>query len=150
VNPDVIQLAWRHAHQEGRFGAAALSDGTLRFMCLATLLLQPEPPATVVIDEPELGLHPLAIHQFMALVRSVASSTQVVLATQSVTLLDEAKADEVIVCELSDGASTFRRLDARAGAGGGLHRGEPGQRLPAALPGGTRVVARPQDRRDPS
>lgn len=117
VNPDVIQLAWRHAHHDGRFGAAALSDGTLRFMCLATLLLQPVPPATVLIDEPELGLHPFAIHQLMALVRSAAVTTQVVIATQSVTLLDEAAADEVIVCELRDGGSEFRRLDEAALAG---------------------------------
>lgn len=111
VNPDVIQLAWRHRTDDALFTADSLSDGTLRFICLATLLLQPELPSLIVIDEPELGLHPFAITQLAALVRAAASKTQVVVATQSVTLLDQFDAGEVIVAERSNGASTFRRLD---------------------------------------
>jgi predicted ATPase len=111
VNPDVIQLAWRHRTDDALFTADSLSDGTLRFICLATLLLQPELPSLIVIDEPELGLHPFAITQLAALVRAAASKTQVVMATQSVTLLDQFDAGEVIVAERSNGESTFRRLD---------------------------------------
>jgi predicted ATPase len=111
LNPELIQLEWRHVSHERQFGPAALSDGTLRFMCLATLLLQPEPPSTILIDEPELGLHPFAIHQFGALVRSAAVTTQIILATQSVTLLDEFNADQTIVCEQHEGASVFRRVE---------------------------------------
>jgi predicted ATPase len=111
VNPEVIQLAWRHRTEDSLFTADALSDGTLRFICLATLLLQPELPSLIVIDEPELGLHPFAISQLVALVRSAVSKSQVLLATQSVTLLDQFEAGEVIVAERSDGESTFRRLD---------------------------------------
>lgn len=111
LNPEVIQLAWRHRADDALFTADSLSDGTLRFMCLATLLLQPELPSLIVIDEPELGLHPFAIVQLAALVRAAAAKTQIVMATQSVTLLDQFEASEVIVAELSDGASTFRRLD---------------------------------------
>jgi predicted ATPase len=114
VNADVIQLAWRHRTDDSLFTADSLSDGTLRFICLATLLLQPELPSLIVIDEPELGLHPFAISQFAALVRSAASKTQVLLATQSVTLLDQFEASEVIVAERSNGESTFRRLDRSA------------------------------------
>jgi predicted ATPase len=116
INPGVIQLAWRHRSDDALFTADSLSDGTLRFICLATLLLQPlllQPtlPSLIVIDEPELGLHPVAISQLAALVRAAATKVQVILATQSVTLLDQFDASEVIVAEWSHGESTFRRLD---------------------------------------
>jgi len=114
VNPDVIQLAWRHRTDEALFTADSLSDGTLRFICLATLLLQPHLPSLIVIDEPELGLHPFAISQLAALIRGAASKSQVLLATQSVTLLDQFEAGEVIVAERNNGDSTFRRLDDQA------------------------------------
>jgi predicted ATPase len=114
LNPEVIQLAWRHRTDDALFTADSLSDGTLRFLCLATLLCQPELPSLIVIDEPELGLHPFAITQLAALVRAAASKSQVLLATQSVTLLDQFDAGEVIVAERSNGESVFRRLDREA------------------------------------
>jgi predicted ATPase len=114
VNPGVIQLAWRHKTNDALFTADSLSDGTLRFICLATLLLQPELPSLIIIDEPELGLHPFAIFQLAALVRAAATKTQILLATQSVTLLDQFDASDVIVAERSNGESTFRRLDENA------------------------------------
>ena len=62
-----------------------LSDSTLRFICLAALLLQPAAlqPATIIIDEPELGLLPYAITIFAELVKKAAAKKQVILATQS-------------------------------------------------------------------
>jgi predicted ATPase len=114
VNPEVIQLVWRHRTDDALFTVDVLSDGTLRFVCLATLLLQPVLPSLVVIDEPELGLHPFAITQLAALIRAAASKTQILLATQSVTLLDQFHAGEVIVAERDNGESTFRRLDEKA------------------------------------
>jgi predicted ATPase len=75
VNPDVIQLAWRHRTDDALFTADSLSDGTLRFICLATLLLQPSLPSLIVIDEPELGLYPFVITQLAALVRAAALKT---------------------------------------------------------------------------
>jgi predicted ATPase len=114
INPSVIQLAWRHRTEDALFTADSLSDGTLRFVCLATLLLQPELPSLILIDEPELGLHPFAISQLAALIRAAATKAQVLLATQSVTLLDQFDASEVIVAERSNGESTFRRLDENA------------------------------------
>lgn len=88
MSPDTIRLEWRERGEEHLFGPHQLSDGTLRFMCLATLLLQPALPTTVIIDEPELGLHPRALGVLAGLVRSAAAKTQVILTTQSVTLLD--------------------------------------------------------------
>lgn len=114
INPGVIQLGWRHTSDDALFTADSLSDGTLRFICLAALLLQPTLPSLIVIDEPELGLHPFAISQLAALVRAAATKSQVVLATQSVTLLDQFDAGEVIVAERSNGESSFRRLDESA------------------------------------
>lgn len=114
VNANVIQLAWRHKTADALFTADSLSDGTLRFICLATLLLQPELPSMVVIDEPELGLHPFAISHLVGLIRAASIKTQVLLATQSVTLLNHFVASEVIVAERENGESTFRRLDEAA------------------------------------
>jgi predicted ATPase len=114
INPGVIQLAWRHTMDDGLFTADSLSDGTLRFICLATLLLQPTLPSLIVIDEPELGLHPFAIAQLAALVRAAATKAQVILATQSVTLLDQFDTCEVIVVDRNNGESTFTRLDESA------------------------------------
>jgi predicted ATPase len=114
LNRSMIQLAWRHTSDDALFTADSLSDGTLRFICLATLLLQPTLPSLIVIDEPELGLHPFAITQLAALVRAAATKAQVTLATQSVTLLDQFEADEVIVAERDNGQSSFKRLDESA------------------------------------
>ncbi len=111
LNRELLRLAWRHADGEGRWGPEALSDGTLRFMCLSTLLLQPNPPSLVVIDEPELGLHPAAIVQLADLLRSAANTAQVVVATQSVTLLNQLDVADVIVAERRAGSSTFTQVD---------------------------------------
>lgn len=106
----VIQLEWRHRSDPSYFDANSLSDGTLRFMCLAALLLQPTRPSVIVIDEPELGLHPAAIVQLAALLRLASRECQVIIATQSVTLLDQFSSEDVIVVERSNGDSTFQRL----------------------------------------
>jgi predicted ATPase len=91
------------------FSADQLSDGTLRFICLATLLLQPTMPKLVVLDEPELGLHPYAIVQLADLLRQAATRSQVVLATQSVTLINQFELADLIVVEGGKDGSTFER-----------------------------------------
>jgi len=91
------------------FNAHTLSDGTLRFMCLATLLLQPDLPSTILIDEPELGLHPYAITFFAALLRSAATQTQVIVSTQSVPLVNQFGPDDIVVVDREDKQSTFTR-----------------------------------------
>lgn len=114
LNPDKIQLEWRDSDSDEYFNASALSDGTLRFICLATLLLQPELPSTILIDEPELGLHPYAITLLVSLLRSAATQTQVIVATQSVPLVNQFAPDDVVVVEREGGQSVFRRLEAAA------------------------------------
>lgn len=108
---DRIQLRWRPVDSDAVFSADQLSDGTLRFICLVTLLLQPELPALVVLDEPELGLHPYAIVQLADLLRQAAVRSQVLLATQSVTLMNQFELADLIVVQRENGASTFTRPD---------------------------------------
>jgi predicted ATPase len=86
-----IQLQWTEKGEDIPFKAHHLSDGTLRFICLATVLLQPKAlqPTTILIDEPELGLHPYAIRILAALLRSTSQSKQIIVSTQSVDLLNE-------------------------------------------------------------
>jgi predicted ATPase len=108
---DRIRLRWREADSDTVFSAHQMSDGTLRFVCLATLLLQPKLPALVVVDEPELGLHLYGITQLAGLIRQASERSQVLLATQSVTLVNEFDLDDLIVVEREDGASTFSRPD---------------------------------------
>jgi predicted ATPase len=112
--PRVIKLLWRSAEARETFDAYYLSDGTLRFMCLAALLLQPSRPNLIVIDEPELGLHPSALRLLASMLRSAAQHTQVLVATQSVNLVDEFEPQDVIVADRDHGSSVFRRLDTEA------------------------------------
>ncbi len=108
---DEIRLRWRQADSDTVYSAHQMSDGTLRFVCLATLLLQSSLPRIVVLDEPELGLHPYAIVQLADMLRGAATSSQVVIATQSVTLMDQFELGDLIVVEREHGASTFTRPD---------------------------------------
>lgn len=106
-----VRLEWRQKGSDFPFQPGQLSDGTIRFICLTVALLQPEPPAAIVIDEPELGLHPYAIGVLADLIRSAAARTQVIVSTQSPTLLDFFDADDVIVVSREKSHSTFSRLD---------------------------------------
>jgi predicted ATPase len=115
-NPAKIQLEWTERGQDEPFTASALSDGTLRFICLATVLLQPIKfmPATILIDEPELGLHPFAIKVLAGLMKSASQMHQLIVSTQSVELVNEFDAEDLIVVDKRDGASTFHRPDTKA------------------------------------
>lgn len=106
-NQDKIRLEWQEKGADPIFGADYLSDGTLRFICLATLLLQPNLPTTILIDEPELGLHPYAIVILADMLRSAATQTQVIISTQSVTLVNQFTPEDVIIVDRKDGQSTF-------------------------------------------
>lgn len=112
-NKNKIQLEWTESGQDVPFTVSALSDGTLRFICLATVLLQPEQfmPSTILIDEPELGLHPYAIVVLGALMKSAVEKHQLIVSTQSVELVNEFDAEDLVVVDKSQGASTFTRLD---------------------------------------
>ncbi|MDX2138691.1 MAG: AAA family ATPase [Chloroflexota bacterium] len=110
LNPDTIRLEWREKGSDSYFNANMLSDGTLRYICLATLLLQPVYPSVIVIDEPELGLHPYAIQRLMGLLRTAAASTQVIVSTQSVPLVNQCMPEDLVIVEREDAQSIFRRL----------------------------------------
>jgi predicted ATPase len=114
LKPDDIRLKWRHKTSDQDFDASSLSDGTLRFIVLATLFLQPEElrPSIILVDEPELGLHPYAIEILAALVRQASATTQVILSTQSTLLLDHFEPEDVLVAERIDGGTKLRRLEA--------------------------------------
>ncbi len=110
LNPDQIRLEWQEKGSDAYFSASSLSDGTLRFMCLATLLMQPEPPSLVLIDEPELGLHPYAIVLLADMLRQVAAQTQVIVSTQSVSLVNQFEPEAIVVVDREGESSVFKRL----------------------------------------
>lgn len=116
--PDAVRLDWIDDAGE-RFGAAHLSDGTLRLLALLTALGQPAElrPAVSVIDEPELGLHPAALELFGESLRAAATTGQLIVATQSPALLAHATPDEVVVVERRDGATALARKSAAELAG---------------------------------
>jgi predicted ATPase len=110
LNESKIRLEWKEKGSDAYFNASLLSDGTLRFLCLATLLLQPRLPAVVLLDEPELGLHPAAVTLLADLLSSAATRTQVIVATQSVTLVNQFEPDSVWAVDRTDNQSVFRHL----------------------------------------
>jgi predicted ATPase len=112
-NQDSIQLEWKAKGVSGSqpFLAHHLSDGTIRFICLATLLMNPMRPSTIIIDEPELGLHPYAVKILASLLDEAAQRTQLIVATQCAQLVDEMESEDVIITSMEDGVSKFERLD---------------------------------------
>jgi len=111
-----VELEWVEvSNPEAVLSARQLSDGTLRFICLATLLLQPQEmqPDTIFIDEPELGLHPYALAVVAGLLRQAADSRQLIVSTQSVELINEFQPEDIVIVDRQDGASTFKRLDSQ-------------------------------------
>jgi predicted ATPase len=119
LNEETIRLAWTHRDSDQYFDASALSDGSLRFIVLATLFLQPEElrPSVILVDEPELGLHPYAVTVLASLIKQASFKTQVIIATQSTLLLDHFEPEDVLVAERTKGGTEITRLDAeRLGA----------------------------------
>lgn len=106
-----IQLLWRQHDSDYPFLPSQLSDGSLRFICLLTALKQPDPPATIFIDEPELGLHPYAITLLGSLMHQASERMQIVTATHSVSLVNQFSINDLIVVERKDGASIYKRLN---------------------------------------
>lgn len=107
---ELIRLRWKHKGSDDYFDATMLSDGTLRFICLTTLLLQPKLPTMILLDEPELGLHPFAMQLLAAMMRSASEQTQIIASTQSVTLANQFGWQDIVVVDQIDNASHFRRL----------------------------------------
>ncbi|MDR6761913.1 putative ATPase [Flavobacterium sp. 2755] len=113
-NDNEIALRWiDKGDPESNFSAYQLSDGTLRFIALATLLLQPNPPSVIIIDEPELGLHPFAINILSGMVQIASSKAQIIVATQSPGLISNFKPEDVIAIDrnIEENQTVFKRLN---------------------------------------
>lgn len=110
---DTVELRWIDYNDlDSNFSANHFSDGTLRFIALATLLLQPNPPSVIIIDEPELGLHPLAISKLAGMIQMASQKAQIIVSTQSVNLVDCFNAEDIITVDRDATAkqSIFQRL----------------------------------------
>lgn len=115
-NPgDQLDLEWFEAggDPDRPLGPQQFSDGTLRFICLATLLNEPANLQTnlVLIDEPELGLHPHALTLLAEMLKQAADSQQIIVSTQSADLVSQFEPEDVVVVNRRDGESVFERLD---------------------------------------
>jgi len=115
LNENNIMLNWKEKDSDLLFGPHQLSDGSLRMMALVTLLFQPEEflPEVILIDEPELGLHPYAIEIIASLIQHASEYSQVIIATQSADLMDCFEPDEIIVTERHNKETIFKRLDSK-------------------------------------
>jgi len=111
-NEEEIRLGWKEKDSDMLFNASHLSDGTLRMICLITLFLQPNPPKIIILDEPELGLHPFALTVLSDLIKKVSKEeVQVIISTQSVPLIENFTIDDIIIVEKQGRESTFKRPD---------------------------------------
>lgn len=111
---EFIILEWLHESSERVWDASSLSDGTLRFMALTALLLQPKEllPPTILLDEPELGLHPGAITLLANMIQRASAYSRLIIATQSARLVDEFQPGDIIVADRKDGATKLSRPNA--------------------------------------
>jgi predicted ATPase len=110
LNPEMINLEWKQKGSDAYFDATSLSDGTMRFICLATLLLQPELPGVLLIDEPELGLHPYVLTVLAELLKLASEKAQIIVGTQSVTLVNQFAPEDVLVVEMEGNETVMKRL----------------------------------------
>jgi predicted ATPase len=133
---DTVHMRWKTAGSGSyTFPLSALSDGTLRFTALAALLLQPDPPELLILDEPELGLHPKAVLLLTELIRNAAQRSQILISTQSVQLVSGFSVEDIIIVQ-SDGSGTcFVRPDPESLAGW-LEDYSPGELWQKNLMGG--------------
>lgn len=112
-NPEgFISLQWQDKYSSTVYGVTDLSDGTIRFIALTTLFMQPQLPSSIIIDEPELGLHPFAITKLAGMMKSVAAKkVQVIVATQSSDLVSHFEPQDIITVDQINGESQFKRLE---------------------------------------
>lgn len=107
-----IRLAWQDKYSSFVYGANDLSDGTIRYIALTVLFMQPVLPKIIILDEPELGLHPVAIANLSDMILSIGDESQIILATQSVELINTFSQDDIITVDNINGESKFKRLNA--------------------------------------
>ena len=111
-NENNVTLYWQDKYSKYNYDITDFSDGSIRFIALTVLFLQPTPPRTIIIDEPELGLHPFAIAKLAGLINSVASNNcQVIIATQSAELIAHFEPKDVVAVDNVNGETKITRLD---------------------------------------
>ena len=111
---NMLRLQWRDKFSDMIYGPNDLSDGTVRFIALATLFLQPQLPRVIIIDEPELGLHPAAIQKLAGMINSAKKrGTQIIIATQSADLISQFEPDDIITVTQQDGITNMERLNSK-------------------------------------
>lgn len=117
LKPDdngLVRLLWTSKHSENIYGVTDLSDGTIRFIALTVLFLQPSLPATIIIDEPELGLHPAAIAKLAGMIKSASKKgCQIIAATQSTDLISHFEPSDIVAVDQVGGESRFMQLDTK-------------------------------------
>ncbi|MFK7983737.1 MAG: AAA family ATPase [Saprospiraceae bacterium] len=111
-----IVLRWKEKSSENIYSVKQMSDGTLRFICLAILLTDTlannNQPETIILDEPELGLHPFAIHILAELIQKAALNRQIIIATQSVNLINHFTPKDLLIVERNEKDQTiFKRVE---------------------------------------
>lgn len=107
---ETIRLEWEEVDTDMYLNGYSFSDGTLRFIALATLLLQTKLPEVIIIDEPELGLHPAAINKLAELIKRASQKSQIIISTQSINLVNCFEVGDIIVVDREDGQSVFNHL----------------------------------------
>ena len=107
-----VLLRWKSKKINKTFGANLTSDGSLRFFALVTLLnLPPEMlPDVLLLDEPELGLHPAAVALIGGMIKALSRERQVIVATQSPLFVDVFDLDDICVLDMKDGGTKSRKL----------------------------------------
>jgi predicted ATPase len=111
INDEFVRLRWRQKGSRYLFQPWQMSDGILRFLALAAALLQPDPPAAIIIDEPELGLHPESLTALAGFMHEAAYRSQLIVATQSPDLLNTMEPEDIITVNMRNGESFFERLN---------------------------------------
>lgn len=109
-------LNWRDVDSDHLFGPHQISDGTLRAMALVTLLAQPPEglPSLMVLDEPEIGLHPYAIEIVADLMRSASAYCPLIVATQSVAIVNHFAPEDIVTVTREESQSKFSRRSAES------------------------------------
>ena len=111
ISTSKISLEWEEENSDMYLNGYSLSDGTIRFIALTTLLLQSKLPEVIIIDEPELGLHPAAINKLAAMIRRASLKSQIIISTQSTNLVNCFEPNNIIVVDRIDNQTAFKRLN---------------------------------------
>ena len=107
-----MRLLWQDKYSTMIYGPNDFSDGTIRFIALVVLFMQPWLPKVIIIDEPELGLHPVAIQKLAGLIRIAAQrGAQIIIATQSAELISNFEPEDVVTVNQLDGQTQMQRLN---------------------------------------